>query len=194
MQNQINQNQSATFETGATTAQANNLVLSVLNDGAVYERRKHSGFACLVGANSYFGEIVKSEVTKQRSLGSTFKPQHITEAIKLVKKDTIEHCLEIIRDEFNPENQLIIADCRRWWDKINGNSYFSVSIHIGKHSINIPYQYGYGNQWEFETVNLLEKIGVIDKSKYQFNSEIKFLIFRDGGYMNKNTMFQGEYI
>jgi hypothetical protein len=38
MQNQINQNQSVTFETGATSSQANNLVLSVLNDGAVYKR------------------------------------------------------------------------------------------------------------------------------------------------------------
>lgn len=38
-----------------------------------------------------------------------------------------------------------IAHVARWFDKISGNSYFSVSIFDGLYQINVPAQYGYGD-------------------------------------------------
>jgi len=81
-----------TYETGATSLQSNNLVLSVLNDGSIYDDRKHAGFAMIQGSHHSlsFGDIVKAEVNKQRAcFGSKFKPQHISEAIKLVQTQTM---------------------------------------------------------------------------------------------------------
>ena len=87
----------STFETGATTHGANNLILSVLNDGDIYEVRTHCGFAMLQGISPSFGfsELVKNEVMKQRATGSKFNARDIKEARELIIKDTLKHCLEL---------------------------------------------------------------------------------------------------
>lgn len=202
-----NENQN-TFETGATNAAANNLVLSVLNDGQVYNDRLHCGFSMLQGSNHRltFKDIVTNEANKQRrEFGARFKPQEITEATKIIQKETIRDCLELIQNEYNKEKD-IIANCRRWFDKVNGNSYFSVNIQIpmrnGKYrQINIPMQYGYGNHWQYEVIDLLEKIGVIHSIPYYENGNKNYgylseypVEFIDYGYMPKRNMFDGMYI
>lgn len=172
------------YESGAKTHGANNLILSVLNDGAIYETRKHSGFALLVGINTAlsFSELVNAEAKKQRLTGSKFSAYDIKEAKLLIIKETIKHCLELIKENYNGET--IQANSRRWWDKVNGNSYFSVNIKIGKYAINLPFQYGYGSQPESEVFKLLELINI--KS-----DNINFI---DKGFMLKRDMFDGFYL
>ena len=183
------------FETGATSAQANNLVISVLTDGSVYEDRKHCGFAMLQGANHRlsFADLVKSEANKQRrEFGSKFQAKHISEAIKLLQAQTIGDCLEIIAGEWS--GQYISATCRRWWDKVNGNSYFSVHLSIprenGWRSLNIPFQYG--SHWEDVTVDTLRIIG-LDLPKANYNSELP-IYFIDEKWCNKRDAYHGIYI
>lgn len=186
------------FETGATTAQANNLILSVLNDGSVYDTRKHCGFALLQGAahgKHSFRELVQNEAQKQRrEFKSTFKPQHISEAAKLVETATIAHCFEIIAGAWN--GAFISASCRRWWDKVSGNSYFSVHISIptgaGIISLNVPFQYGYGSHWEYVTVDTLRIIG-LELPKAEFNRELP-IHFDDQGWTLKRNAYHGVYI
>src|SRR5574343_247350 len=115
------ENKQIIFETGATNAASNNLVLSVLNDGQVYDDRLHCGFAMLQGSNHRltFKDIVTNEATKQRQQGCKFKPQEITEAVKIIQKETIGDCLEVIRDA-HCKGKDIIVNCRRWFDKANG--------------------------------------------------------------------------
>jgi len=64
-----------------------------------------------------------------------------------------------------------IAITKEWFDKINGNSYFSVQIEdIEKDAIyKLPFQYGYGSQSEFTIKEFLGLKG--------FNSDlpIKFI-------------------
>lgn len=172
------------YESGAKTHGANNLILSVLNDGAIYETRKHSGFALLVGINTALGftELINAEVKKQRLSGSKFSAYDIKEAKQIIIKDTVKHCLELIKDSYNGET--IQAISRRWWDKVNGNSYFSVNLTIGKYAINLPFQYGYDSQPKSEVFKLLELINI--KS-----DNINFI---DKGFMLKRAMFKGLYI
>lgn len=186
----------SSFETGATTEGANNLVLSVLNDGAVYEDRKHCGFAMLQGASHRmtFKDIAHAEAAKQRAQGCKFKPQEITEAAKLVQVETVKHCLEIIRDEWDGEN--IHCYGRKWFDKVNGNTYFSARIVIptvaGSRWVAAPFQYGYGDQWQWECRAILERMGFSDMAK-GYGSE-KPLVFTFEGERLKREMYDGLYI
>lgn len=185
------------FESGATSAPANNLVLSVMNDGDIYTDRVHCGYAMLQGAHhkTSFSELVKNEAKKQRATGSKFKALEIGEAAKLVKAQTIAHCLELMREEYNGEK--IEATARRWFDKVNGNSYFSVRVIIptisGSRWLIIPFKYGYGNQWEYETVSTLRKMGFFaDKPENAFRSELNITL-NDTGYGLKKNMYTSEY-
>lgn len=64
------------------------------------------------------------------------------------------------------DNLTIIG--RRWFDRINGNTYFSaVALVNGVQVAEIPYEYGYGNQYEDSMFNLLYKMGYCsDREKY----------------------------
>ena len=153
-----------TFETGATTSGANNLVLSVMNDGQAYEDRKHAGFAMLQGAKHRlsFRDIVAKEANNQRrDFKMKFKPQEITQAAAIVKALTIEQCIEQIRDTWTGER--IACYGRKWFDATNGNTYFSCRIVIpcenGSRWISLPFQYGYGDHGDWECRRALERMG-----------------------------------
>lgn len=195
MQNTITSQ--ATFETSATTAEANNLVLSVLNNGDIYQTRLHCARAALQGSSHReltFKGLVTDEAVKQRKIGSKFRPQHITEAAKLVQADTIREVLEGYFKDWDGQN--IGVSGRKYWDKVNGNTYFSCRISIphvnGWHCFNIPLQYGYGEQWQFEAVNVLKSIGFFADME-RFNREYP-INWTDNGYMNKRDAFEGLYI
>ena len=55
---------------------------------------------------------------------------------------------------------------REWFDKINGNYYFSceITINFGMENetiFNIPFEYGYGNHYEDESFKLIkEKLNI----------------------------------
>jgi hypothetical protein len=50
----------------------------------------------------------------------------------------------------------VFVEARQWFEKSGGNSYFSARIHIdGKLALVLPFQYGYGNQFEYEAVKAL---------------------------------------
>lgn len=56
-----------------------------------------------------------------------------------------------------------------WFDKVNGNSYHTAKVLInGEHYCNIPFQYGYGDQYEQSALEQLTKDGYFkDMEKYQ---------------------------
>ena len=59
---------------------------------------------------------------------------------------------------------------RKWFDKINGNTYFSSKGLIdGEVKVVINFDYGYGNHYEDETFAKLEKEGFIDDVKHYKN-------------------------
>jgi len=186
-----------TFETGASTHQANNLILSVMNNGDVYRQRLHCGFALLQGA-SYSGatflSITQDEAAKQRLGGSKFTAGHIKQAQGIIQALTLEECKESFLSQWN--GAYIIVTGRKWFDRVNGNTYFSCYVQVpttsGFKSFNIPFQYGYGEQWQFEAVKVLKTMGFfLDDSRPRWELPI---VFSDQGFKLKRDMFLGLYI
>jgi hypothetical protein len=67
-----------------------------------------------------------------------------------------------------------IATAKEWFDKINGNSYFSVQIESTEDKdflINIPFQSGYGEQ-SFYTAREILKENKLISADYTFPSEL----------------------
>ena len=57
---------------------------------------------------------------------------------------------------------------KEWFERINGNSYFSarVTTNYGmkdEKTYVLPFQYGYGSQYEYEALQTLQKNNVISK-------------------------------
>ena len=166
------------FETTASTAASNNLVLSVINDGNVYMARLEAAKRLIAGFNPMrtFREITNEEAVRQRKeFGSKFKAADITEAAKIIQKETIEEILEQYKDNYNPDDN-ILCSIRRWHDRTYGNSYFSCRVYIpqkdsGDAIVCIPFQYGYGNQPEWETINVLQRLSIIKEDKTKAPSQ-----------------------
>jgi hypothetical protein len=79
----------------------------------------------------------------------------------------------------------IDVSCREWFDKINGNSYFSarISVNYGMKNqklIKIPFQYGYGEQYLTETVKALLEAKLIQcdpmESLWRYCQENKIIL------------------
>lgn len=59
---------------------------------------------------------------------------------------------------------------KEWFDKVNGNSYFSAQLTLDygtekEKTFFIPFQYGYGNQYEDEAKRILTEFNLIS-AKY----------------------------
>lgn len=182
-----------TFETGASTHGANNLVLSVMNDGSVYADRKHIVFSAMQSANHRgmtMRDIVDAEAKRQRKVGCKFTAKDISEAARIIFEKTLDRCIEIIRDTWTGEN--IQARGLKWWDKVNGNTYFSARMQIPcdvERIVDIPYQYGYGDQWQWEVIATLRKMGFTMPEHVPF---YQLPITFDGAvYTKKRDMFEG---
>jgi len=60
----------------------------------------------------------------------------------------------------------IAITAKEWFDKVNGNSYFSASIQVnGEHVHTLPFQYGYGSQYEWEANRWLAENGYINNPR-----------------------------
>ena len=59
-------------------------------------------------------------------------------------------------------------NAKEWFDRINGNSYFSADIVINygmkdSQTIKLPFQYGYGDHYQYMAIEELKKQGLTDK-------------------------------
>lgn len=57
-------------------------------------------------------------------------------------------------------------NAREWFDKINGNSYFSVQIIVDYdlptyQKYFLPFQYGYGDYYQWQSLKHLQEIGLV---------------------------------
>lgn len=65
---------------------------------------------------------------------------------------------------------------KRWFDRINGNTYFSaVGVINGVEVVNIPYEYGYDNHFIERIFDELQKLGYCpDREEYSNGSKEVF--------------------
>jgi hypothetical protein len=57
----------------------------------------------------------------------------------------------------------IDVSCKEWFDKVNGNSYFSAQVTLNhgmedEVTYKIPFQYGYGDQYRHEALDKVKQI------------------------------------
>ena len=82
----------------------------------------------------------------------------------------------------------IDINAKEWRDKINGNSYFSsdVTLNYGMENekvIKLPFQYGYGDQYVYESLREIQKLFPRSKwyrenilAKYQIQDRYNIII------------------
>lgn len=61
----------------------------------------------------------------------------------------------------------IDINAKEWFDRINGNSYFagSVTLNFGQPdaiTLNMPFQYGYGDSYQYAAMSMLKEKGYTD--------------------------------
>ena len=75
-------------------------------------------------------------------------------------------------------------NARSWYDKVNGNSYFSAEIVLDygtetERRYFLPFQYGYGDHYQYETINELKRQKEIDNKitmLYQLRDEQNVIV------------------
>lgn len=94
--------------------------------------------------------------------------------------------IEIIPDDTPARGGYTIVG-RRWFDRINGNTYFTAYIYKGRDLLTvIPYQYGYGDQYRQAALDWFIQEGLYPAEEYpntgspkcwwEFNQENLFLV------------------
>ena len=82
----------------------------------------------------------------------------------------------------------IDINAKEWRDKINGNSYFSSDVILNygmqnEQTIKLPFQYGYGDQYVYESLREIQKLFPRSKwykenllGKHQIQDKYKIII------------------
>ena len=94
------------------------------------------------------------------------------------------------------ENYLIKTidvTAKEWFDKVNGNSYFSAQVTLNyamddEQTIYLPFQYGYGEHYLTETVNELISRKLISKGKEKYNPSLWRYCDENGIVLRKNKI------
>jgi len=172
------------------------LALSVINDAASYEARKHAARKLLEGyydADAYRRAIRAVCVDKAReeraAFGVKIKPSEISAQAREVAARALSQQRDAIREGYTGGR--ISATIRRWFDKVNGNSYFVVWLTVPQSTgpdarMKAPFKYGYGDQPAWETVEFLCSFGLFEKTG---NMPSTYPIdFSDDGYMPRRTL------
>jgi len=84
-----------------------------------------------------------------------------------------------IKNKEAAERVKYIVEGRRWFDKINGNTYHSVTITDAannKEIVDIPITYGYDDQYRHTAIDKLVELGLFKESD-RFNHELIRKIF-----------------
>lgn len=92
----------------------------------------------------------------------------------------------------------LFIEGREWFDKINGNSYFSARIWVDGEVVGVlPFQYGYGSQYEYEAQKWLlreEYLPQEGKSRglWTIARDLGFDLYTNKSFVNKRDMFKAE--
>jgi hypothetical protein len=173
------------------------LALSVINDPASYDARRHAASKLLQGYHgraefaSAIRAICNDKARAERvQFGVKIKAADITAQAGEVAENALSHARDTIRAHYTGER--CHAVIRRWWDKANGNSYYSVSIRIpqdggGFTLYKVPFDYGYGSHPEWETITALVGLGLFERAEHDAPGSYP-VDFEDQGYMKKGML------
>ena len=90
----------------------------------------------------------------------------------------------------------LFIEGREWFDKVNGNSYFSARIWVDGGQVAIlPFQYGYGSQFEYEAQKKLLELGYLpqegkNRGMWSIANEQGFDYYSSKTSTKKSEMFK----
>jgi hypothetical protein len=90
----------------------------------------------------------------------------------------------------------LFVEAREWFDKVNGNSYFSARVWVDGEVITVlPFQYGYGNQNEYEAQKKLLELGYLpqegkNRGLWSIAEELGFDYYHSKSFTTKKEMFK----
>ena len=94
------------------------------------------------------------------------------------------------------EIRSLFVECREWFDKVNGNSYFSARIWINGGQVAIlPFSYGYGDFYIYEAQKKLLELGYLpqenkNNSLFTISQLMGFDFYSSKTTTKKNEMFK----
>jgi len=88
--------------------------------------------------------------------------------------------------------KFLVVTAKKWFDKVNGNTYFTASVMVvyrgEKISFNIPYEYGYGDSYEDaakrELSFILPAVFKNDGALWRQCQEKGFIYYRTSSYVS----------
>lgn len=92
------------------------------------------------------------------------------------------------------ERNLIDIDCTEWFDKTNGNTYFSAWVLFKGENYFLPFQYGYGSHVEDMALKMLSEKGLLPDEwrRYVLSTEYNITIKTSKVEGLKRDMFDGS--
>lgn len=90
----------------------------------------------------------------------------------------------------------LFIEGREWFDKINGNSYFSARLWVDGGQVAIlTFQYGYGDQYLYEAQRKLIELGYLPEEEHQRSlwsiaQELGIDFYSSKSSANKSQMFK----
>lgn len=95
-----------------------------------------------------------------------------------------------------PIKRSLFIEGREWFDKVNGNSYFSARIFVDGGQVAIlPFQYGYGDQYLYEAQKKLLELGYLpqegkNQGLYTIAEELGFDLYTAKSNTKQAEMFK----
>lgn len=65
---------------------------------------------------------------------------------------------------------VITVMAREWFDKVNGNSYFTATCYVDDKVLELPYQYGYGDHYQDMAIRAMEKENMLPSPVEHYES------------------------
>lgn len=99
----------------------------------------------------------------------------------------------------NKIDRSLFVEARLWFDKTGGNTYFTARVWIDGHiAFTLPFQYGYDNQYLYETAKELARRGYLpaeyleNKPLWHARDDFGFDLYHSASYVLKRELFKAD--
>jgi hypothetical protein len=102
---------------------------------------------------------------KRYELGTPAQDEVMIYNIGGLSPQAVERVEEALKASHPKISRSLFIEAREWYDKINGNSYFSARLWVDGGQVAIlPFQYGYGDQFIYEAQKKLLELGYLPQN------------------------------
>jgi hypothetical protein len=130
---------------------------------------------------------------KRYELGTPAEDEMITYNIGGYDPKAVTNVINALKPKIS---RSLFIEGRLWFDKINGNTYFSNRVWIdGKIAFNMSMEYGYEEQYAHRAIEELHKRGYFEGEKvpsvWEIRDEMGINLYKVATYGKKSELFKG---